>query len=364
MTYKIKQLEPYLGQQEIENLTRTIEQNWITEGPYAKKFVEKLKQETNAKYIVLAPNGTLALFLSLLALNIKEGDEVIVPNFTFIASATSVAFTGAKPVFIDVELETGNIDVNRIEELITPNTKAIMPVHMYGHSCDLDPIITLAQKYHLKVIEDAAQGYGVFYKRKHVGTFSDAGTISFYADKTVTMGEGAVIMTNNEKLYKKLLLLRNQGRPHSSTFEHPALGMNFRITDMQAAIGCTQLDKFDEIYKIKTENYLLYKELLQDVKEITFLQQPAYTNFVPFRANILVDRLDDLIQFMEDKGIQTRKLFFPLHRQPCFKYLGYKSEEFPNSNRLNQTGLSLPVHCLLKEENIAYICKTITSFFN
>jgi len=362
--YKVPQLIPYVGEEELKNLEKVINKKWITEGPFSKEFLQLIKDFTGAKYAVLANNGTLALFLSLMAIGIKKNDEVIVPDFTFISSGTSVVFAGGRPVFVDVDKDSLNIDVSKIEEAITEKTKAIIPVHLYGQSADMDPILKIANKYNLKVVEDAAQGYGVFYKGKHTGTIGDVGMISFFADKTVTTGEGAVILTNNEEIYENLKYLRNQGRLHSGTFQHTHLGMNFRMTDLQCAVGVAQLKKFDKIKKIKLTNYCLYKELLKNIDQIEFIKEMDYSNFVPFRANIKVRNLRGLINFLERNKIQTRGFFYPLHRQPCLKYLGYKEEEFPVSNRLNNIGLSLPVFCDLMKKEICYICEKIKEYYS
>lgn len=364
---RVPQLIPYVGAEELANLEEAIKNKWITEGPFSGEFLRMIKDFTSAKYAVLANNGTLALFLALTAIGVKRNDEVIVPDFTFISSGTSVVFTGASPVLVDVDEISLSIDVSKIEDAITENTKAIMPVHLYGQSADMDPILKIASKYNLKVIEDAAQGYGVFYKRKHTGTIGDVGIISFFADKTVTTGEGAVVLTDNEEIYEKLVYLRNHGRLHSGTFRHDYLGMNFRMTDLQCAVGVAQLKKFDKIKKVKLDNYRLYKELLAcDVDEIEFTEKMEYSNLVPFRANIKVSDLKGLMEFLERNEIQTRGFFYPLHRQPClerFNKYCYGEEEFPVSNRLNSVGLSLPVFCDLKNEQIHYVCDKIKEFY-
>jgi perosamine synthetase len=363
MSYKIFQLEPYFDENEIENLKTAINTGWVTEGPFSKEFISRVKDFTGAKYAVLANNGTLALYLSLLAAGIKSNDEVIVTDFTFNASASSIAFTGARPVFVDINNRDLQIDVSKIEQCITSRTTAIMPVHLYGQACDMDPIIRLAEAYKLKVVEDAAQGYGVFYGNKHTGVIGDVGMISFFADKTITTGEGAIILTNNEDIFNRLKMLRNQGRPNSGTFIHPELGMNFRMTDLQCAVGVAQLDKFDEIVKIKNNNYKLYISYLEGIPQVSFIELNDNSNFIPFRVNIRAKNLTGLLDFMESKSIQTRRLFYPLHRQPCFSYLKYKENGFPNSNRAYDEGLSLPVHCGLKKEDIEYICNTIRKFY-
>jgi len=325
--------------------------------------LDLIKDFTQSKHAILANNGTLALFLGLLLLDVGKGDEVMVPDFTFNASASSVTFTGAKPVFVDIDEGNLNIAVEKIESAITDKTKAIMPVHIYGQAADMDPVIKLAKKHDLRIIEDAAQAYGVFYKGKHAGTMGDVGIISFYADKTVTCGEGAAILTNNDALYEKLRYLRNQGRLESGGFMHPQLGMNFRVTDLQCAVGVAQLRKFKEIERRKKANYRLYQSLLSDLSEISFITEVGYSNFVPFRALIKAQKLEKLIQYLEDKQIQTRRFFYPLHRQPCFNYLGYREGDFPVSNKAYSEGLCLPVFPSLKKEQIKYVCEKIKEFY-
>ena len=210
MKYKVPQLEPYFDEDELNNLKKVIETRWITEGPFSEEFLEDIKKFTKARYAVLASNGTLALYLSLAALGIKESDEVILPDFTFSASASPVIFRGAVPKFVDVFDDDLNIDTGKIEQAITPKTKAIMPVHIYGRSCDMGKIMEIAGRHSIKVLEDAAQGFGVYCRGNHVGAIGDLGIISFFADKTITTGEGAVVLTNNEELYSRLKLLRNR----------------------------------------------------------------------------------------------------------------------------------------------------------
>ncbi len=363
MSYKISQIQPYFDQSEIKNLKRAIRTGWVTEGPFSQEFLKMLKEFTGARYAVLANNGTLGLFLSLLAIDMKQGDEVILPDFTFNASASSIAFTGAKPVFVDINPDDLQMDTSKIEKAITKNTRAIMPVHIYGQSCDMDPIIKIANTYHLKIIEDAAQGYGVFYKGRHTGTIGNVGVISFFADKTITTGEGAVILTNEEDVFNKLKMLRNQGRIHSGTFIHPELGMNFRMTDLQCALGVAQVKKYETIEKIKARNHQLYETYLKELPEIEFIKTNDFSSFVPFRVNIKVPGLEELIEYLEKQEIQTRRMFYPLHRQPCFSYLNYEEDEFPGANEAYQTGMSLPIHCGLKDNDIKYICSSIKKFY-
>ena len=228
---------PYIGNEEHEAMKECFDANWITEGPKCKEFSERFLELTSARYGVFAQNGTLALYLGLRAAGVKHGDEVIVPNFTFIASANAVEMCGAKPVFVDINLEDLQIDITDCDRVLSKKTTAIMPVHLFGMAADMGEVMAYAVEKNLKVIEDAAQAVGVTWGGKHCGTFGDVGCFSFFADKTITMGEGGFVTTNNEKIYKKLLYLRNQGRLNRGSFVHPEMGYNFRITDFQAAMG-------------------------------------------------------------------------------------------------------------------------------
>ncbi len=361
--YRIQQIQPFFNEEEKANLEKVIDSGWVTEGPFSQEFLSLLKEFTGAKYAVLANNGTLGLFLALLSLGITEGDEVIVPDFTFNASASSIAFTGARPVFADINPDDLQINTSQIERLITKRTRAIMPVHIYGQSCNMDPVKEIAAKYNLKIVEDAAQGFGVFYKGKHTGTIGDVGVISFFADKTITTGEGAVVLTNNEDIFNKLKMLRNQGRPNSGTFIHPELGMNFRMTDLQCAVGVAQIKKFEEIKSIKQKNHKQYESLLRPLKGIEFIKVNEFSNFVPFRVNIKVPDIEGILAYLESNGIQTRRMFYPLHRQPCFSYLNYKEDEYPIANEAYNKGMSLPIHCRLTTDDIEYICEQIKGFY-
>jgi len=363
MSYKISQMMPYFDEDEIKELTSVIANKWVTEGPKSKEFVNKLLEFTGAKFGVLMPNGTLALYAALKVLGIKEGDEVLVPDFTFIASANAIYLTGAKPVFIDVNRTNFNIRPELCQKRITKKTKAIMPVHVYGQSADMGWITEVAKKNNLSVVEDAAQGLGVKYNGRHVGTLGSLGCLSFFADKTITTGEGGMVLTDDERLHEKLLYFRNQGRLKSGSFRHPYVGYNFRLTDLQCAVGLAQMRKFEFIKNRKLKNYRLYQRLLSDLKEVRFLNEFENSNFVPFRVNVLVERLEALLDHLEKNAIQTRRFFYPLHRQPCYKMYRCKDKDYTNSIYAYRHGLSLPVHLNLKENDINYICKAIKTFY-
>ena len=375
---KVKQFKPFLGEEEFLSIKDCFDTNWITEGPKSKEFCDKLLELVGAKYGVFANNGTLSLYLGLKALGIKDGDEVLVPNFTFIASANAVIMAGGVPIFVDVDKDTMHIDLVKCRKLVTPKTKAIMPVHIYGTAADMDSIMEFANKYRLKVIEDAAQAIGVKWNGKHCGTFGDIGSFSFFADKTITTGEGGFLCTNDEKVYEKLLYLRNQGRINRGSFIHPEIGFNFRITDIQAAIGLAQLKKLDLIIQKKKNILDLYKHHLGGVPGIKIFEPPSQSDHVPFRVAILFeDRAEDVMKFFETKGIETRTFFYPLHQQPCFTEImqtqycdicvetfGIKCNMqcFQNSIALYNHGVCVPSYPELTEEEIQYICESIKEY--
>lgn len=366
---KVPQFMPWLSNEEFMSMSSCFEMNWITEGPKAKEFSEKLLDLIGAKYGVFAPNGTLALYLALKSVGIQKGDEVIVPDFTFIGTANAVEMTGAIPVFVDVNRKNFQIDVSAAEKLITENTKAIMPVHIYGTAANMDEIMLFARTYKLKVIEDAAQAIGVRYKGKHAGTFGNAGTFSFFADKTITTGEGGYVVTDDEGIYDNLLYLRNQGRKDRGTFIHPEIGYNFRMTDLQCAIGITQLNKLGTITEMKRKIKAEYEKQLSQIEELNFFTPEKDADFIPFRVGILCKNAHELMEYMKQKGIEPRTFFYPLHKQPCYakhplmKQKNMNDAGFPNALFGYEHGICLPTFPALTEEQINFVCNTIKDFY-
>lgn len=364
---KVPQFSPWIDKEEIQAVTECLKSNWITEGPKSQQFAEKLLQLIGSRYGVFTPNGTMALYLGLKAMGIKKGDEVLVPDFTFIASATSVEMTGARPIFVDVNRNNFQIDLSQAEKLISKKTKAVMPVHIYGTIANMDKIMEFAKKYKLMIIEDAAQAIGVHWKGKHAGTFGEIGCFSFFADKTITTAEGGFIVTNDKQIYEKLLYLRNQGRIDRGSFIHPRIGYNFRLTDIQSAMGLAQLAKLKEIKKRKTHLLKLYQELLKDVAGITFFKPEKGAEWIPFRIGILCHQAHQLMKFMSIKGVESRTFFYPLHKQPCFAYLKGKNhqnddKDFPNSIYGYEHGVCLPTFPTLTDKQVEYVCGVIKKF--
>ena len=357
VTWRIPQVEPYFDRDEVDGVADAIQRGWLTEGPHAADFLSAVEADTGANHAVLAPNGTLGLFLALLALDLPRDSEILVPAFTFYASASAAVFAGLRPVFVDADAQTFNLNVEALESLVTERTTAIMPVHVYGHSPALDEILDFAARHDLVVLEDAAQAYGVAYQGRHAGTWGELGVISFFADKTITMGEGAVVLTDDAALYEKLLLLRNQGRHHSGTFVHDALGMNFRVTDLQCAVGRAQLRKLPEIVAKKRENHARYVANLSDVEGLRWLQVQTGSTHVPFRFALLSERRQQIAAALEEAGVQTRSFFYPLHLQPALQK--YAQGPLPVAEELYRTGICLPVHQGVHSSDIDEMCEII-----
>ena len=365
---KINQFQPYIGNEEYEAIKPCFDDNWITEGKKCKEFSDSLLDLMGAKHGVFAQNGTLALYLALRAIGIKPNDEVIVPNFTFIASANAVEMCGATPVFVDINDQDLQIDIKDCERVLTDKTKAIMPVHIFGMCADMDEVMAFAKKNCLKVVEDAAQGIKITWDNQHCGTFGDAGCFSFFADKTITTGEGGYVATNDEKVYENMLYLRNQGRLKRGSFIHPEIGYNFRITDIQAAIGLVQMGKLNEITDKKKRILNLYKDQLSSVDQIRIVEpsSTSKSNHIPFRVVIMCDeKTDGLTNHFAKNQIETRSVFYPLHKQPCYSSkFSFSDEDFPNSIKAYEYGLCLPSYPALEDEKIKFICDMAKEYFN
>lgn len=363
----IPQVSPWLEEPEIQSVVRTLQDGWVTEGPASSAFSASLNELVGVPYGVFAPNGTLALALGLMALGIGPGDEVLVPDTTFIGSATSVVLVGATPVFVDVEPESFQFDARRAVAQLSPRTRAIMPVHLYGTACDMEAILGFAGRHGLKVIEDAAQGIGVTYRGRHVGSFGEVGCFSFFADKTITTGEGGYVTCRDPEIHERLLYLRNQGRLERGSFVHPAIGFNFRITDMQAAIGQAQLARLPDIVERKTALHERYRAGLAGIPQVRLLGAARDANLVPFRCVLMAEDATDLAARLEAEGVQTRSVFYPLHRQPCFagpaEAEGIDDGRFPNASEAHRKGLCLPIFPTMTDEQVARIVALIRDFY-
>lgn len=352
---KIPQFKSFVDLDDYAELKGVFENNYIAEGPFCKKFQDQLLSIIGSKYGVFAPNGTLALYLGMLGLGIGPGDEVVVQNTTFIASANSVTMTGATPVFVDVVSHRDlSIDISKI--VITSKTKAIMVAHLFGTVCsNMNELVEFCNSNEILLIEDAAQTIGITDNAgKHCGTFGDIGTFSFYADKTITTAEGGFIVAKDPKVYEKMLFLRNQGRKNSGTFIHPEIGYNFRITDLQGALGLSQLKKLPFIINSKTSVFRDYQTQLDG--HVEFLKVNEDFSHIPFRVVVFVDDAESTIAYMAKNGIEGRSVFYPLNRQPCYSSFDSSKISFSKSDECYKRGICLPTWVGLSQEQVEYVC--------
>ncbi|MFH1202692.1 MAG: DegT/DnrJ/EryC1/StrS family aminotransferase [Candidatus Omnitrophota bacterium] len=322
-------------------------------------FEQEFSRYCRVKYAVGLNSGTDALFLSLLSLGIGKGDEVIVPAFTFIATAFAVSYTGARPVFVDIDEATYNIDINKIEGAITKRTKAIIPVHLFGQPADMDKILSIAKKHKLKVVEDAAQAHGAKYKGRPVGSLGDVGCFSFYPTKNLgACGDGGMVVTRSKTIYERLRIFRDCGRV--SRYEHKIIGYNSRLDTLQAAILRLKLKRLDAWNKARRLAAALYTRLLKADHRIITPHEASYARHVyHIYAARLKDR-DKVYRFLRKKGIGTLIHYpIPLHLQGAYIGLGYKKGDFPVAERVSQEILSLPIYPHLKSRQIKYITKNI-----
>lgn len=362
---------PFIGEKELKYVIDCIKTNWISsKGKYVEEFENKFAEYCGCKYGVSTTSGTTALHLALVSLGIGKGNEVIVPAFTMISPVFAVVYCGARPVLVDAEPNTWNIDISKVEEKITEKTKAIIPVHIYGHPCDMHPLLKIAEKHNLYVVEDAAEAHGAEYKGKKVGGIGDVGCFSFYANKIITTGEGGMIVTNNEEIAERAQSLKDLAFSKERRFLHTDLGFNYRMTNVQAAIGLAQLERIDELVERRRNNAYLYNSLLKDIKGIRSPIEKEWAKNVYWMYSILIeDRFgmnrDDLMKRLENKGIETRTFFIPMHRQPVFKETKvFKNENYPIAEELSRKGMYLSSSTGLMREQIEYICNTIKMIQN
>lgn len=345
--------EPSLKGNELKYITDAITSGWVSSnGKYVSMFEESFAKFCEVEYSISCSSGTAALHLALVALGIKEGDEVIIPDLTYISTANAVLYVGAKPILVDVDKSTWNIDVNKIEEKITKKTKAIIPVHLYGLPCNMKRIMEIAEKYDLKVIEDCAESLGSKVVSVHTGTLGDIGCFSFFGNKVITTGEGGMCITKNKELDKKMRSLRNQGMSSEKRYWHSSIGFNYRMTNLQGALGVAQLESLNLFLKKKIENAKLYTKLLKNIKGLKIQSEEGN---VYWMYCILSDKKDEIIKALNKESIETRPLFIPIHIMPHHN----SNQRFPISQDLSNRGLSLPSSVNLKKEEIKRICKII-----
>ena len=364
--------EPYLNGNELEYVNEAVRTGWISSsGKYVKAFEEAFANYCGAKYAVGVCNGTVALHLALTCLGIGKGDEVIMPDFTMIASAFSICYTGAVPVFVDADEKTWNIHAAKIEEKITPRTKAIMPVHIFGNPCNMDAIQQIATRHNLFIIEDAAEAHGAKYREKKSGGLSDIAAFSFFANKNLTTGEGGMVVTNNEGLYKKALYHKNLcfDLDAPRNYIHRDIGFNYRMSNLHAAIGLAQTEKADEYKKMRIRNGELYRIHLKNIKGIILQENQVNAENVFWMNGILINPAlygrtrDQLVGHLKKRDVDTRLFFMGMHRQPSLLKFGCNcSGNYPITDNLTENGLYLPSASSLGEDEIRHICDVIRQF--
>jgi len=355
--------EPDLSGKELEYAAECVRSGWISSlGAYVTRFESSFASFCGARHGVATANGTAAIHLALVALGIKPGDEVIVPTLTFVASANAVTYTGARPVFADSDAATWTISPQDIERKIGPRTRAVLVVHLYGHPVDMAPILDIARKHKLWVIEDAAEAHGTEYRGRRVGNLGDVGTFSFYGNKTITTGEGGMIVTDDDNLRARLTLLRDQAMSPERRYWHDEIGFNYRLTNLQAAIGVAQLERIETFLARKRAIARCYADLLADVPGLTLAPEAPWAKSSFWMYTVLVedgfplDR-DRLAAHLAEQGIDTRPVFHPMHTLPPYRAAG----PFPVAENLARRGINLPSSVRLTDAQIQRVAGAIRS---
>ena len=373
MTWKIPLFKTYWDEEDIKSVTEVIKRGsyWAT-GPEIKEFESNLSGYVGTKYAVTFNSGTSALHALLLAYNLKQGDEVIVPSFSFISTANAPLFVGAKPVFAEIEGRTYGSNPKDVIERITPKTKAIMPIHYGGCPCLIRELKEIAEDHNLLLIEDAAESFGAKIKDKKVGSFGDSAMLSFCQNKVISTGEGGAIVTDSKEIYEKMKLIRSHGRLETEDYfsstgymDYVTLGYNFRMPTMTAALGLSQIKKIDKIIKMRRERAEYMTKKLSKIKEITLPNPPPdyFHVYQMYAIRINENLREDLMKYLSEKGIMTKVYFPPIHLTHFYRTkFGYKSGELPITEVVSNQVLSLPLYPTLTEKEIDYITEKIDNF--
>jgi perosamine synthetase len=356
--------EPTLSGNELKYVTDAVETNWISSaGSYIRRFEALFAEKMGAAYGIACANGTVALHLALATLGLEPGDEVIIPTFTMIATANAVTYLGARPVLVDSEPQTWNMDVAQIKAKITPRTKAITVVHTYGHPIDMDPLNALADKYGLFVLEDAAEAHGAQYRGRPVGSLGGAASFSFYGNKIITTGEGGMVTTNREDVARLAWNLRDHAFSTERHFWHKFLGYNYRMTNLQAAIGLAQTEQLEQFVEMRRANAAYYTQQLRQIPGIVTPPEAEWARNVFWMYGILLEpefglTRDELRHSLARRGIETRTFFIPMHCQPVY-WQQFKGQRYPVAEALCRDGFYLPSASSLTLDEIEYVTDAI-----
>ncbi|HNR86835.1 MAG TPA: DegT/DnrJ/EryC1/StrS family aminotransferase [Spirochaetota bacterium] len=364
--------EPFLNGNELEYVIDTVKTGWISSsGTYVDRFEKEFAAYCGAHHAVAVCNGTIALHLAVVALGIGKGDEVIIPNFTMAASAFAICYTGAVPTFVDADPFTWNMDPDLIEAKISPRTKAIMAVSIFGHPCEMDAINRIAKKHGLRVIEDAAESFGAEYRGTRTGALAEVTGFSFFANKNITTGEGGMVTTNDDGIHDQLRYYRNMCFPLNGprNYRHDDIGFNYRLSNLIAAVGLAQVEKADEYVGLRIRNGSWYQEHLRDIPGITTQGTLDHVKHPRWMNGILVDperygrSRDELMAHLAANGIETRLFFVGMHRQPfAVKHGCDVTGAYPVTENLTANGMYLPSASSLSEETIRRIAGVIAAF--
>lgn len=356
--------KPDIGKDEIEAVIEAMRSGWVTQGKKVEEFEESFARYCGVRYGVAVNSGTAALHVALAALGIKKGNEVITTPLSCVATTNPIVYLNAKPVFVDVEPQTLNMDPALIEERITPKTKAILLVHLFGHPVDLDPLMEIAEKHGLYVIEDAAQAHGAKYKGKKVGSFGHVSCFSLYADKLITTVEGGIVLTNDEELAEKMRLLRSFGMNKREKFYHPILGYNYKMSDIHAAIGLVQLRKLDNYIQRRRSNIARLKKQLRN-QDLKLPVELNYAFNVYYVCHILVEKgKEKIVEYLEQKGIETRPLLSFIPEQPPYRKFQYNLNELREARKAHRKGFYVSNSPLLTQTELDYLASTIIKSVN
>ena len=356
--------DPKLDGNELRYLTQCIQSNWISSaGRFVREFEEAFAAAVGCRFGVACANGTTALHLALATLGIGEGDEVVIPTFTMIATPNAVRYTGATPALVDAERETWNLDVGRLEAAISPRTRGIVLVHTYGHPVDMDPLLELCERRGPWVVEDAAEAHGARYKGRPAGSLGRAASFSFYANKIVTTGEGGMVTTNDLEIARLARRLRDHAFSDERHFWHKHLGFNYRMTNLQAAVGLAQTERLEEFVEIHRANALRYARRLARLPGLTLPVERPWARNVYWMFGVVVEDAfgitrDELRRRLARRGIETRTFFIPIHLQPIY-YKAFKGQRFPVAEELCQRGLYLPSGATLTEVEVSVVCEAV-----
>jgi perosamine synthetase len=358
--------EPALGNQELEYVSECLKTGWISSaGHFIDEFEQGWADYCGQRFGVAVSNGSVALQAAVACMGLEPGSEVILPTFTIISCATAITYNQLKPVLVDSDSQTWCMDINQIESRITAKTRAIMPVHIYGHPVDMDPLIALAQKYDLKIIEDAAEAHGAEYKGRRCGSLGDISCFSFYANKIITTGEGGMLLTSDPVMAEKARSFRNLGFQPHRRFYHEVLGHNFRMTNLQAAIGLAQLGRVSQAVEKKCWIGRTYSSQLADINQIDLPVEKPWAKNVYWMYGIVLNESSgmDAAMFakrLKKSGIETRPFFLGMHEQPAFRKMGlFLDEKYPVAERIARQGLYLPSGLTLTEDQIVQVVASV-----